>query len=93
MCVKTGLFKDYFYKVEVFHPRILFKIGLRIFLFTMERTNRRRKLTLDLNAASQAVAKKKTREHEIHANNCVLTSPDVQMLKLTSPQMREFITR
>jgi len=57
------------------------------------KTNRRRKLTLDLNAASQSMAKKKVRDHEIQGNNCILTSPDVQMLKLTSPQMREFITK
>merc|ERR1712018_1016258 len=41
-------------------------------------------LTLDLNAAT--TKKPKTASH-------ILTSPDVQMLKLTSPELAEFLTR
>lgn len=51
----------------------------------------RRQLTLDLNAASQPGAKKARVQQMQH--NFMLTSPDLQMLKLTSPQMREFLTR
>lgn len=41
-------------------------------------------MTLDLNAAT--TKKPKTASH-------ILTSPDVQMLKLTSPELAEFLTR
>merc|ERR1712165_75782 len=45
---------------------------------------KRKGLTLDLNAAT--TKKPKTASH-------ILTSPDVQMLKLTSPELAEFLTR
>ena len=45
---------------------------------------KRRALTLDLNAASNK--KSKVASH-------ILTSPDVQMLKMTSPELAEFLTR
>lgn len=52
---------------------------------TMSKSNlpSKRTLTLDLNAPSS----KKARVQQI------LTSPDVQMLKLTSPELAEFLTR
>merc|ERR1712095_78025 len=46
---------------------------------------KRRALTLDLNAASS----KKTKLAASH----ILTSPDVQKLKLSSPELAEFLTR
>jgi len=45
---------------------------------------KRKALTLDLNAATNK--KSKAAPH-------ILTSPDVQMLKLTSPELAEFLTR
>jgi hypothetical protein len=49
----------------------------------------KRTLTLDLNAASTS---KKARVQQLQQNH-ILTSPDVQMLKLTSPELAEFLTR
>lgn len=45
---------------------------------------KRKALTLDLNAASNKKAK---------VASHILTSPDVQMLKLSSPELAEFLTR
>jgi hypothetical protein len=49
----------------------------------------KRTLTLDLSAPS---ASKKARVHQLQQNH-ILTSPDVQMLKLTSPELAEFLNR
>ena len=51
----------------------------------------KRTLTLDLNAASASTSKK-ARVQQLQQNH-ILTSPDVQMLKLTSPELAEFLTR
>ena len=51
----------------------------------------KRTLTLDLNAASTSTSKK-ARVQQLQQNH-ILTSPDVQMLKLTSPELAEFLTR
>ena len=49
----------------------------------------KRGLTLDLNAP---VATKKTRLQQAAAAVPVLTTPDVQMLKLSSPELAKFLT-
>jgi len=49
----------------------------------------KRGLTLDLNAP---VATKKTRLQQAAAAAPVLTTPDVQMLKLSSPELAKFLT-
>ena len=51
----------------------------------------KRTLTLDLNAAAPSTSKK-ARVQQLQQNH-ILTSPDVQMLKLTSPELAEFLTR
>lgn len=47
---------------------------------------KRKALTLDLNAASNSKKSKIAAQH-------ILTSPDVQKLKLSSPELAEFLTR
>jgi hypothetical protein len=51
----------------------------------------KRTLTLDLNAASTSTSKK-ARVQQLQQNH-ILTSPDVQMLKLTSPELEQFLSR
>lgn len=53
---------------------------------------KRRALTLDLNASSSA-SNKKSKVGNPVANSHILTSPDVQMLKLSSPELADFIAR
>lgn len=51
--------------------------------FRVKMASKRKGLTLDLNSASNKKAK---------AASHILTSPDVQMLKLTSPELAKFLT-
>lgn len=53
----------------------------------------KRTLTLDLNVASQSTSKKARIQQLQQNHNHILTSPDVQMLKLTSPELAEFLTK
>merc|ERR1719510_2803916 len=52
---------------------------------------KRKALTLDLNTAP--TSSKKTKLAVTASNSHILTSPDVQMLKLSSPELAEFLTR
>lgn len=62
-----------------------FWIGLEI----MSKGSKRSQLTLDLSSAQAT-----TRKTRLGAQNAeVLTSPDVQMLKLSSPQLEAFLVR
>merc|ERR1711997_561178 len=57
----------------------------------MGMAQKRKALTLDLNTAP--TSSKKSKVGNPVANSHILTSPDVQMLKLSSPELADFIAR